>query len=445
MKMQNYFTYTVLLFSAFVSCNQLNEYQITDTEVAHKWAEMSLYITKHTPANSPTFASRCFGYIGLTMYESIVPGFDRFQSMQGQLNGLNNLPVPERDEAYSWPISLNAAQADIIRKIYIQTSDSNKMRIDSLEQAVFDFYKKKLSRKILNRSVQYGRDIADAIFQWSLSDGGHRGYLKNFDKKLVYPVFPGSWKPPLYAQSFSHFPLHPHWGANRTFVKLNMPSDTPKMIRFDTARSSQYYKQFEAVYNQEKSLTQNHKEIAIYWSDDPDVTFTPGGHSYYLASRITKATHADLITTAMAYARTGMAIADAFINCWKWKYVYFAERPNTFIPEQMDKNWESFWPDPPFPSFPSGHAFQAGAAAAVWIDIFGNTVSVSDSAHYGRSRDELRNTDFIPRQFDSLSQIADEIAVSRFYGGIHTPQDNAVGLKSGKLVGENINKLNWRK
>lgn len=445
MKRQDYFIYTVILFSVFISCNQLNEQQYTDTMVAHKWAEMSLYITKHTPANSPTFASRCFGYIGLTMYESVVPGFDQFQSLQGQLNGLNILPVTEINNSYSWPVSLNAAQAEIIRKIYIQTSDSNKMKIDSLEHSVFVFYKKRLKKEILRRSIQFGKAIADSIFQWSLTDGGHRGYLKNFDKKFVNPQFPGSWKPPLYAQSFSHFPLHPHWGTNRTFTKKNMQLDTPKMIKFDTVKSSKYYKQFEAVYRQEKSLTQSQKEIAIYWSDDPDVTFTPGGHSYYLANRIAKATNADLITTAMTYARTGMAIADAFINCWKWKYVYFAERPNTFIPEYMDKNWESFWPDPPFPSFPSGHAFQAGAAAAVWIEIFGNNVSVSDSAHYGRQRDELRNTDFVPRHFDSLSQIADEIAVSRFYGGIHTTQDNVAGLQNGKLVGENINKLNWRK
>jgi membrane-associated phospholipid phosphatase len=147
----------------------------------------------------------------------------------------------------------------------------------------------------------------------------------------------------------------------------------------------------------------------------------------------------------MTFARTGMAIADAFINCWKWKYVYFAERPNTFIPEHIDKNWESFWPDPPFPSFPSGHAFQAGAASAVWIEIFGKNVPVSDSAHFGRNRDELRNTDFVPRHFDSISQIASEIALSRFYGGIHTPQDNDAGLQHGKTIGENINKLNWRK
>ena len=152
-----------------------------------------------------------------------------------------------------------------------------------------------------------------------------------------------------------------------------------------------------------------------------------------------------MIHSAVVYAQTGMAIADAFINCWKWKYIFFAERPNTFIPEHIDKNWESFWPDPPFPSFPSGHAFQAGAAAAVWINIFGNKLAVSDSAHYGRPRDELRNTDFVPRQFDSISQIAHEIAISRFYGGIHTGQDNTTGLEAGNKVGENVIKLNWRK
>lgn len=439
------FILTSIVYCGILSCNQSSGHAYTDIEVTHKWAEMSLYITKNTPANSPTFASRCLGYIGLTMYESIVPGFNQFQSLSGQLNGLQNLPGIESGKEYSWPVSLNAAQAEIIRKMYIQTSDSNKIKIDSLEQTVFGFYKRQLKKEVLNRSVLFGRAVADSIFHWSLTDGGHRGYLNNFDKKRINPQFPGSWKPPLYAQSFSHYPLHPHWGMNRTFVKQNMQMDTPVMIRFDTTRTSPYYKQFEAVYNQEKNLTKEQKEIAIYWSDDPEVTFTPGGHSYYLAGRLLQAANADMIHASVVYAQTGMAIADAFINCWKWKYIFFAERPNTFIPEHIDKNWESFWPDPPFPSFPSGHAFQAGAAAAVWIAAFGNKLAVSDSAHYGRPRDELRNTDFVPRHFDSVSQIANEIAISRFYGGIHTNQDNATGLEAGSRVGDNVIKLNWRK
>ncbi|MEL6718127.1 MAG: hypothetical protein AAFP82_05370 [Bacteroidota bacterium] len=92
---------------------------LQDYEIATKWAEMTLHVTKYTPANSPTFASRCLGYIGLTMYESIVHGEEEYNSLAGQLNGLESLPLPENAQTYNWKLALNAGQAAIIKHLYI--------------------------------------------------------------------------------------------------------------------------------------------------------------------------------------------------------------------------------------------------------------------------------------------------------------------------------------
>lgn len=428
------------------SCKQDNKKLPEDFELATAWADMTNYITKTTPANSPTFASRCFGYIGLTMYESIVNGYPENQSVATQLNGLGNLPLPEKGVAYNWPLALNASQAEILRNIYIQTSDKNKTKIDSLEQHFESLFKKQNpGESIADRSILYGKKIAQLIFEWSKTDGGHRGYLNNFDKKLVFADKPGCWRPPLYAQSFSHFPLHPHWGKNRTFLAVDSSIDAPVCIPFDTLPNSEYYNQFMQVYEKEKILTQAEKEVAIWWSDDPDVTFTPPGHSYYVATLAIRKTKPGLIKCAETYARLGMAVADAFRNCWKWKYELFTERANTFVPQHIDQRWESFWPDPPFPAFPSGHAIQAAAAATVLTDLYGENFTFTDSAHVGRPKDEIRNTEFKARHFNSFWQAAEETAMSRFYGGIHTPQDNARGLEKGKLIGTNINQLHWKK
>ncbi len=43
---------------------------LSENEVPNLWAQLTLDLTKNTPANSPTFASRAFAYVGLTMYES---------------------------------------------------------------------------------------------------------------------------------------------------------------------------------------------------------------------------------------------------------------------------------------------------------------------------------------------------------------------------------------
>lgn len=418
---------------------------LSDQQVVSAWVDLTIHILKDTPANSPTFASRSLGYIGLTMHESVAQTSDSVISMGGQLYQLNQLPKPNQNVVAV--LSLNVAQAQIIRSIYLQTSDKNKKRIDSLEQSIEKSLveSRKISREQINASKKYGFQIAQKIFEWSKTDGGHRAYLRNFDKKLKFVQKKGGWKPPLYAQSFSHHPLHPHWGKNRTFSTKNDSLKPPNFISYSDKKDSDYYNQFLEVYNQEKSLTQQQKEIAIYWGDDPDETPTPPGHSYYLANQVIKAKKPDIYTCAITFAQLGMSLSDAFRNCWKWKYEFFSERPNTYIVAHIDSTWNSFWPDPPFPAFPSGHAIQAAACATILAKQFGENIEIKDLLHVGRRRDEIRDVDFKPRSFTSVWDLAKEVANSRFYGGIHTQQDNKQGLLKGKETAENILKLKWKK
>jgi len=426
-------------------CTSVSEVKVfSQQDVATAWADMSLYVAKNTPSNSPTFASRGFGYIGVTMYESIVHGYPNYKTLAGQLNELKELPMPDRNLKYDWILSLNAGQSFILKNIYNQTSDVNKARIDSLEKVIFEQFSRSIEDPdLITRSVEYGRAVAQAIFEWSKTDGGHRGYLHNFDKKLKFAEKPGSWEPPLYGQSFSHYPLHPHWGDNRTFVNANAALPTPEMIHYDQSKESDYYEQSQRVYEKSKTLTSQEKEIALWWNDDPSETFTPPGHSFYLSVQVVKKGNPELIKCAETFARVGIAVADAFINCWKWKYIYFSERPSSFITKNIDERWESFWPDPPFPAFPSGHATQSAAAATVLIGLYGEKFTLTDSAHASRPRDELRQVAYKPRTFDSFWQVAQETANSRFFGGIHMPQDNDVGLVEGSKIGQNVNQLNW--
>ena len=428
-----------------MACSTTEQAKLNDKDVAMEWANMTLYITRYTPSNSPTFASRAFGYIGLTMYESIVPGFEEYNSMNGQLKGLVSLPDIDPTKEYNWALSLNAGQSEILKKIYVQTSEENILKIDSLEQVVFNQFQQGIDNETVLRSVAFGKSVANTIFEWSKTDGGHRGYLHNFDKTMVHPDRPGSWKPPLFAQSFSHHPLHPHWGENRTFASINETISDPQIIPYDTTPGSPYYKQFENVYHKDLELTQLEKEAAIWWGDDPDVSFTPPGHSYYFATLALDGHDSTMIECAQVFAQVGMAVADAFINCWKWKYQFFTERPNTFIPKYIDEEWESFWPDPPFPSFPSGHAIQAAATATVLEHNFGKEFTFTDRAHEGRERDELKETDFVIRSFDTFWEAAKETADSRFYGGIHTQLDNEVGLEKGIEIAKNVYDLEWKK
>ncbi|MDG2108718.1 MAG: phosphatase PAP2 family protein [Flavobacteriaceae bacterium] len=433
-----------ILFIGIASCKQLPK-KIPDYEVAAKWADMTLYITKNTPANSPTFASRCLGYMGLAQYEAVVHGTSDHKSLAGQLNQLESLPIPNSDDSYNWLMVLNRSQSELLKSLYLQTADENKLKIDSLENRIQKILEKNENRKTTIKSIAYGTELAKALFDWSKTDGGHRGYLKNFDQDFNREPFPGSWKPPLFAQSFSHKPLHSFWGENRTFAPQNTSLELPEYIDYDPVEGSEYYNQFLSVYQKKINLTLAEKEAAIWWSDDPDVTFSPGGHLYYITNSLIRRNKPNILLSAKTFALVGMSVADAFIKCWKWKYHFFSERPNTFVPEFIDKKWESFWPDPPFPSFPSGHAIQASAAVTALLNSFENNIKFIDSAHVGRERDRVRNIEFKARSYSSIWSIAQETADSRFYGGIHTPQDNEVGLEQGTIIAENIINLKWKK
>ncbi len=412
------------------------------SNAAVQWGEMTLRILKNTPKGSPTYNSRSLGYMGIAMYECVVYANKDKKSMVGQVNGLMSLPQPEAGAKYNWVIALNAGQSYLLKKLYSHTSDVNKLAIDSLHTYIVR--NENTDTKIVERSIFFGKAIAEAIYEWSKTDGGHQGYLHNFDSTYQLPKGKGYWQAPAKGQSTVHLPLHHFWGKNRTFAPGNLELPIPEMkITFDHEAQSEYYKQMNAVRIKNTQLTQQEKEIANWWSDDPTETFSPPGHSYHLATIAIEVSKADLIKASETYARVGMAVADAFINCWKCKYKYHAERPANFIFLNITTLWELYWPEPPFPAFYSGHAAQGSAMATVLSDLYGNNFTFIDDSHVGRPDDPERLVAYKERTFHSFLEAAKESAMSRFYGGIHTQQDNEVGLVEGSKIGNNINSLNW--
>ncbi|GAB3499904.1 hypothetical protein GCM10027341_24160 [Spirosoma knui] len=411
------------------------------SEVAVKWSDMSLYLVRNSAGFTPPVAARALGYAGLTMYEAVVNGMPEHHSLAGKLQGLSSLPKTEITQNYNWALSANAAQAVVLKSLFANTSDANKAKIDSLEKQLHSQYKE-TDQAINERSIAYGRNLAAAIVEWSKSDGGHEGYKRNFPTDFTLPVFPGSWQP---TENGQKVPLQPYWGKNRMFLASNSAIDLPEPLLISTDVNSSYYKQYAEVYARNKALTQEEKEISVWWADDPSETFTPPGHSYNLAKIVVNTSKANLGKAAETFARVGITVADAFILCWKCKFIFNNERPYTFVRRTIDPNWVPFWPAPPFPGYTSGHATQSAATATVLADLYGDNFAFTDDTHVGRIRDTKRNVDFKARSFKTFWESAEESALSRFLGGIHTRQDNELGLMEGRKVGQNINALAWKK
>ncbi|MBO0951527.1 vanadium-dependent haloperoxidase [Fibrella forsythiae] len=420
---------------------QANTADSYSNDVALQWSSMHLKLVRNSPGQTPPVASRTFSYAGLAMYESLVAGMPGNQSMAGQLQGLATLPTVQSGQTYNWAISANAAEAEILRGLFANTTAAYKTKIDSLETVIFNQYKG-TDAVASNRSAAYGKSVAQAIFEWSKTDGGHEGYNRNFPADFVPSTEPGTWRP---TENGRAIPMQPYWGKNRTMLASTAAMPMPVPLPISTQVTSPYFAQYLEVYAKNINLSQAEKETSIWWADDPSETFTPPGHSYNLARIAIQTDKVGLGKAAETFARVGIAVTDAFIACWKCKYVYNNERPYTFVRRAIDPNWVPFWPAPPFPGFASGHSTQSAAAAIVLTDLYGSAFAFTDDSHVGRVRDTKRNADFKARSFRSFWEAAEESGYSRFLGGIHTRQDNEVGLKEGRTIGQNINALRWKR
>ncbi len=394
---------------------------------------------------APTNAARMHGYVGLTLYESVVVGSPNYRSMAKQLDGFNSPPPPPTPNLL-WDVvadeAMHSVSDSLFSYLYNTLADYNYIRksLDTLQNGnKIRFQKKYKDPKLMEQSIQYGRAMATYVYAYSKTDGGHRESMEETVAK-DYGHFEApkgsSWDD---SKTKAGISIQPTWGKNRTFLP-NIAAQTRPAdpIPFSKEPNSDFYKQAMECYEISRELTFEQRLIAEYWRDDALVTYTPGGHTIHILVNALEKDKASLDKFAYAYAKTGIALNDAFICCWAVKYATSCIRPINYIREVIDKRFKPSFLTPAFPEYTSGHSTQWGASAEVLSDIFGNQYAFIDQTDY--LRDKL-----VPRQFKSFDEAAQEASMSRIYGGIHFRQACDVGLEQGKRIGRQVNKLKWMK
>ena len=411
--------------------------------VAIEWFQLGLLLTQQTPGISPPVAARALAYLGLALYESVQPGLPDQLSLAGQLNELSSLPWAQPDEPLHWPTVANASLATMTRMMFPTASAENKARIDLLERNLplkypQDFDAASVTPEITNRSESFGKLMAMALMTWARTDGGHEawGPLRRGRENYVPPSGAGQWAatPPAFAA-----PLLPAWGSNRPFV-LQTAGDcpAPPPTAYSEESGSAFFKEADEVYRIANAATQEQRQFALYWADDPGKTPTPAGHWVQIATDVLKARQADLASAATTYVRLNLAMADAFTVVWAAKYQFNLLRPVTFIQLVIDSNWvPTLMHTPPFPEYPSGHSGQSSAAAAVLAAAFGADTAFTDNTHNDRG--------WGPRTFKSFKAAADEAALSRLFAGIHFRSGVEGGKVQGLCVARKVLGLNLRR
>lgn len=437
------FFLSVLLLLYFigmmVSCRKEQpEIQINankqSAEIAVQWFEKLRELTKVCPGFSPPVASRAFAYSGVALYESVVPGMPGYSSLEGSLTVLRNLPTVESGKIYYWPASANAALSYMAQRLYANMPADQLDSVKAMEQRFLQEFVAEAEVETIERSADFGRRVAEKIFDWSTGDGGNEGYKKNFPASFVAPEGPGLWKPtaPTYQKA-----LQPYWGFNREIVPGSINYSQPVSPEaFSSDPASPFYAQAWEVYTVTKNLSAEQKIIAEFWSDDPGVPGTPPGHSISIATQVLQKEKASLALAAETYCKLGVALSDAFVSCWRCKYHFNLLRPITYIQENIDNNWVPLLVTPPFPEYTSGHSVQSGAAAQVLSDLFGNNYAFTDRTHEHRT-----DINGAPRSYNSFFEMADEAALSRLYGGIHYRDAIEIGVSQGIKIGQLVNNI----
>ncbi len=113
--------------------------------------------------------------------------------------------------------------------------------------------------------------------------------------------------------------------ASRSFSRPAICSSQPRLPRPRQPRWRQAY----ATYQQSFDNTDETRDIARFWTDNPSSSGLPAGHWLHIVVQVAEQHHFRLDLTVEALVRTAVALYVAFLGCWTWKYRYNLLRPVT--------------------------------------------------------------------------------------------------------------------
>lgn len=283
----------------------------------------------------------------------------------------------------------------------------------------------------LTNGLALGRTVAERMIESRIADGSSTGV------PYIPSDAPGQWQrtPPFFRP-----PLTPQWRYVTPFCLPNLepfvPGPPPPLDSSEYAAALNEVRTIGGMNSAIRTVEQS--EIAVFWSDF-NYTAMPPGHWHEIAAEIARDRGNTLEENARLFALLSLAQADAAIVCWETKYRYNLWRPVTAIQRadeddnpatEPDADWEPLIETPPFPSYTSGHSTFSKASAEVLTAFFG-----ADAIRFSAKSDSLPG---VVRTFQSLADCAEEVGLSRVYGGIHFEFDKRAGAESGAKIGRYI-------
>jgi hypothetical protein len=420
-------------------------------DVPYEWNELMLEIDRYSPGYRPPAAARMLAYTGLAFYEAVVPGMPEYNTLRSNFPGLI-LPTADPNMEYHWELAANTVYATMFRNFYPHIRTDHQARISAMEEKHNRRIEGQITREVYDRSVSFGRSVADAVYNWSRTDvAGHDAFREPRPSSYVPPTHDSNGNP-LWQPTFPDFTpaLFPYWGNVRQFAIREGDKIARPPIPYSEERDSRFYNEAKEIEIWVNQSTYEDRWMAEFWSDDIfELTFQPAARLVAIGNQLVKEDHISLARAAEMYAKLGMALCDTGIAIWNSKYLYNVMRPVQYIRDVINPDWQSILNNPinnvsgmspEFPAYPSGHSGFGGAGMSILIDIFGNSRSFTDKCHQDRT--EFLGT---PRTYNNLGELGTENAYSRLPLGVHFRMDCDEGLRMGYLAARRVIELQWRK
>jgi hypothetical protein len=273
----------------------------------------------------------------------------------------------------------------------------------------------------LERSVTFGKAVADAVFQWAETDG-----YKLVNDPYAPPAATSGgkyWTPP------SPMPVHslPYFGNIRPLVSGSGDGADPGPPDYDNLAEMT-----TEVINAKPADGTNEYNMAFWWRDFPG-TSTPG-HYVSILRQVLQKKQSSLEVAALAYALGGITVMDITISTWQAKYKYLLARPFNYD-DEMGQPFTALL-GAPHPEYPAAHASMSFGNAEAMTTVFGDNYAFTDSTFHGLVTPQ--GITLGPRAYDSFLEAGEEAGWSRLYGGIHFKKSIEVGFTQAKKVSDNI-------
>lgn len=411
----------VLLPLIILACTQthvwaLNNQPALQEDVVLQWNRV-LMETILTPGQHPATIMPVRSYA--IMHAAM---FDAVNSVEGSHTPyLTEVPGSENAS-----LEAAAAQAahDVLVGLYPTRAAVFDAELLASLQAIIDYR--------AQQGIRVGKIVAERMLAARAGDGWNVP-----PPPYVLPATAGNWQPvppANAAATFTHYPAVTPFAISS--ATQFAPSAPPALTSAQYAADLNEVKELGALNSMTRTADQT--QVARLWAN----VGTPTNFLLVwnnVARTVSAARNLTTVEKARLFALTNIALHDSLQTTFASKFEHGLWRPVTAIRRAdedgnantvPDPEWLALIPTPPYPSY-AGNMAGIGTSQATILALF-----------FGRDDIRFEHTwagaGGATRSYAGFSEMANESARARVYGGIHFTFDNVAGQSVGRNVANYI-------